>query len=129
MNSKNIIVCLFMLACWGQAQALTSHEEKSHKETALEYRAPFDVVKVFLAAVDRGEVEVFGHILKRAMLIPLRVEYLYELDTLDVSVKIFATLSHPIAVPQLQGMNIFAVSAILDSQGDVTEVSAHVKAE
>lgn len=94
-----------------------------------EDRAPHDVVKVFLKAVDRGEVVVFGHTLKRASLIPLRVEYMYELADLSASVKIFATLIHPISVPELQSMKVFEISATLDPEGKVTEVSVFVKAD
>jgi hypothetical protein len=126
---KSVISCLFLVACWSHGQAVASIQEQLSEEPALEYRAPYEVVKLFLKAVDRGELVVFGLTLDRAVLTPKRVEYVYELDSLNASVKIYSELTQPLSVPDLQQVKVYGVSAIMDSEGNITEVSAFVQAD
>lgn len=87
---------------------------------------PREVVKVFLEAVDRGELIVFEQVIDRSMIIPLQVEYTYHLDNATPQLSIFSELKQPIPIPDADGCEVRAISAILDDAGNIVEAVVHV---
>lgn len=88
--------------------------------------SPKQVVETFLKAVDRGELTLFIYTLNRSILAPRRVEYVYDLDTLQPKVTVYSELKEAIPVPHQLDLVIRAVSAELDRDGHITETRAHV---
>lgn len=86
---------------------------------------PDRLVAQFLAAVDRGELVVFGHTLSRAMLDPARVEYSYDLATRSTRIRVHAALFAPLPVPGRTNCEVRAVSAVIQG-GRITEIESHV---
>lgn len=86
---------------------------------------PDSVVARFLAAVDRGELLIFGRRLERAMIAPARVEYVFDLATRMTTLKIYSALKEPIPVPSQQGSHVWAVGVILDGS-DIIETESHI---
>ena len=91
-----------------------------------EFTDPREVVRIFLKAVDRGELMVFDQKLDRSRIIPVRVEYVYELDSLTSRMKVYSELKHPSPVPDHPDCRLRGVSAILDNYGHIIETVAHV---
>lgn len=86
---------------------------------------PDNLVHAFLQAVDRGELRVFGRTLDRSMIIPVRVEYVYELSSRKTRVKVHSNLKEPIAVPDQQDCRVSSVSAVIEG-GSIIEIESHV---
>jgi hypothetical protein len=86
---------------------------------------PDDLVHGFLQAVDRGELKVFGRTLDRSMIIPVRVEYVYELSSRKTRVKIYSNLKEPMAVPDHHDCRISSVGAVIED-GSIIETESHV---
>jgi hypothetical protein len=86
---------------------------------------PDTVVQHYLAAVDRGELEIFGMKLDRSMLNPVRVEYVYDLSSRATRVKVHSNLKEPLAVPGQRGCQILAVGAVMEDR-HITEIESHV---
>jgi hypothetical protein len=89
-------------------------------------RSPKQVVEIFLKAVDRGELILFVYTLNRSLLIPRRVEYDYELDSMVPTVTVYSELKEAIPVPDQPGLEVRDVSAILGRDGSIIETRAHV---
>src|SRR5690606_6063577 len=87
--------------------------------------APDTLVHRYLEAVDRGELQLFGHTLNRAMIVPVRVEYVYELSDRTTRVRIHSNLKAPLAVPGQPDCRVLAVSAVMED-GQITEIESHV---
>lgn len=87
---------------------------------------PRKVIDMFNKAVDRGELIVFGNELERSVLIPLRVEYIYELNDSKPLVKVYSEIKKIIPIPEHEGIQIRGISAILDSDGHIVEIRVHV---
>lgn len=85
-----------------------------------------EIVRMFLQAVNRGEVMLFGHDIKPEMLQPTRVEYIYELNSPTPEIRVYSEITTPLAVPDNDTCEIRALSATLDEQGNIIEVKAHV---
>jgi hypothetical protein len=86
---------------------------------------PDTIVQRYLAAVDRGELEIFGKVLARSMLNPVRVEYVYDLSSRATRVKVYSNLKEPLPVPGQRGCQILSVGAVLED-GHITEIESHV---
>jgi hypothetical protein len=86
---------------------------------------PDALVERYLAAVDRGELQVFGQKIDRAMIVPVRVEYVYELSDRAMRIKVYSNLKQPLAVPGQPDCQILGVSAVME-EGVITEIESHV---
>jgi hypothetical protein len=86
---------------------------------------PDALVERYLAAVDRGELQVFGQKIDRAMIVPVRVEYVYELSDRAMRIKVYSNLNQPLAVPGQPDCQILGVSAVM-ADGVITEIESHV---
>lgn len=86
---------------------------------------PGDLVDRFLQAVDRGELKVFGQTIDRPMLVPVRVEYVYELADRAMRIKVYSNLTAPLPVPGQDDCRILGVSAVMEG-GSITEIESHV---
>lgn len=93
------------------------------------FSEPHELIKIYLQAVDRGELVVFGQKLNKSMLVPVRVEYVYELKTATSRVKIYSELKEPMPVPEQESCELRGVSAILDVEGQIIETEAHIWSE
>jgi len=91
-----------------------------------EFDEPREIVQVYLKAVGRGELIVFDQTLDASMLIPVRVEYVYELNNAIPRVKVYAELKQPMPVPGQTDCKVRGVSAVLDDAGSIVEVEIHV---
>ncbi|MDT8403578.1 hypothetical protein [Sulfuriflexus sp.] len=122
------IACLgFLIIMLGDAGfARTTEQVPRPAESG--FYAPYKIINVFLRAVNRGELIIFDQILDESMLIPLRVEYIYELDSNNQSVKVYSELMQPLPLPVPSGQTLIfhGVSAVLNAKGHIIEVEAHV---
>ena len=89
-------------------------------------REPQGVVRAFLTAVDRGELRVFGRKLDRTMIVPVRVEYTYAVDSRVPVIRVYSNLRQPISAPNHKDCEVRGVSAVLNDEGGIIETEAHV---
>ncbi len=92
---------------------------------ALKFDDPDSLLQKYLDAVDRGELTVFGIPLARAMIVPVSVEYVYDLASRTMQIKVHAHLKTPLPVPGHSDCRIVAVSAMLED-GSIGEIESHV---
>jgi|GEM_PF-1741780 len=83
------------------------------------------VVRIFLEAVENGELIVFDMILDKSNIKPERVEYIYTLTHQTPTVKVYSTLTKAISLPTMPDVQIKGVSAILNREGEIIETIAH----
>ena len=86
---------------------------------------PDTLVDRYLQAVDRGELVIFGQTLVRAMIVPARVEYVYELFSRRTRIKVYSNLKQPLPVPDQPECRILGVGAVMED-GHITEIESHV---
>jgi len=86
---------------------------------------PDSLVHRYLQAVDRGELEIFGQTLDRSMIVPTRVEYVYELSSRATRIKVHSNLKQPLPVPGQPDCRILGVSAVMED-GHIIETESHV---
>jgi hypothetical protein len=87
---------------------------------------PHAVVEVFLKAVSRGELVVFDRRIEESMLIPVRVEYVYELDSAVPTIKVYSKLKDPMSVPGHDNCKVKGISVTLDANGGIIKIESHV---
>lgn len=93
------------------------------------FHEPQEIIESYLRAVDRGEMVVFDTVLNKSMLVPVSVEYVYELDNPAPKIKVYSKLKQSMPVPGQQDCELRAVSAILDADGHIIETEAHIWTE
>lgn len=86
---------------------------------------PDRLVRLYLDAVDRGELVVLGQALDRSMIEPVRIEYAYDLFRRTTQIKVYSKLKRPRPLPDNPDCRILGVNAVLDD-GRITEVESHV---
>jgi len=91
-----------------------------------EFDEPREIVRLYLKAVERGELVVFDQTLDASLLIPVRVEYVYELNNAIPRVKVYAEFKQPMSVPGQTDCQARGVSAVLDDAGSIVEIEIHV---
>jgi hypothetical protein len=90
-----------------------------------ENEAPDTLVQRYLQAVDRRELAIFGKTLDRSMIVPTRIEYIYELSSRTMRSKVYSNLKQPLPVPGQGDCRILGVSAVLED-GHITEIESHI---
>ena len=92
---------------------------------------PHKIIEIFYEAVNRGELIVFEQKLDGSMITPIRVEYVYELNGDEPTVKIYSEFKKFISISLHEGIKIklSGISTILDSSGHIIELRAHVVPE
>ena len=91
-----------------------------------QFHEPHEVVEIYFQAVGRGELVVFDRKLDKSMLIPVRVEYVYELDSAIPRIKVYSELKEFMPVPGQTNCKLRGVSVILDADGRIIETEAHI---
>lgn len=88
---------------------------------------PGSFVTVYLKAVDRGQLQIFGHVIDRSMVVPISVEFVYELTARKTTVKVYSTLKIPMPVPgqEDEDYRVFGVSAVMDG-GNIVDTESHI---
>lgn len=86
---------------------------------------PQQVVDVFLNAVVRGELVVFGEPLEVDALDPRQVEYVYTLETRLPTVRVHAILNEPFSIPGASNVRGTAVTGVLDWMGRIVDSVLH----
>jgi|APFre7841882724_1041349.scaffolds.fasta_scaffold50850_3 hypothetical protein len=116
------LLCAFVS---GAAQASVPVPDYPINPAALKIEDPDTVVQRYLAAVERGELEIFGLKIERSMLNPVRVEYVYDLSNRTTLIKVHSNLKQPLPVPGQRGCQILSVGAVMED-GHITEIESHV---
>lgn len=86
---------------------------------------PHQVIDVFLTAVDRGELTAFSEPLRRPLLDPRQVEYLYTLDSHLPTVRVYSILKESVPIPGERGLRATAVTGVLDRDGRIVDSIIH----
>ena len=86
---------------------------------------PHQVADVFMAAVARGELVVFGDPLGANALDPRQVEYVYSLHAPLPTVRVHADLRQPLPIPGAPAVRATAVTSVLDRAGRIIDSVVH----
>lgn len=106
--------------------AATHQAERALGLSRSVFHDPLQMIELFLQAVDRGELKVFEHTLDRSMIIPVRVEYQYELETGSSQVTVYSDLKQTLPVPGRDDCYLGGISATLDRHGTIIETLGHI---
>ena len=126
MKPRYFSLLVFVIIMIGGKNAFTHILEQPTAPVKPEFSEPHEVIGTYLNAVNRGELIVLDRKIEKSMLIPIRVEYVYELDSAIPRIKVYSKLKKPIPVPGQENCNIKGVSAILDINGSIIETEAHI---
>ena len=85
-----------------------------------------EVVDVFLAAVDRGELVIFDKKITRSMLDPVEVKYVYKYDGADPAISIFSLLTTSLEIPGVPECAAGGIEALLAIDGTIIDSTVHV---
>jgi hypothetical protein len=123
---KSILIVLFLFA----VTLDTTHASVQVPEYLLDSKRPKTddpdtLVHGFLDAVDRGELIICGRRLDRSMIVPVHVEYVYELASRVTRVKIHSNLKEPMSVPDRPDCRVFSVGVVM-ADGKIIEIESHV---
>jgi len=85
------------------------------------------IIKVFKAAVNRGELELFAHTINFSALKPRQVKYTYDVGEEKPIIKVYSLLKETIPLPAMPNMRVEAVTATMDDKGRIIEAVVHVR--
>ena len=126
MKPRYLLLLVSVIIMNGGKNTFAHISEQPHAPIKPEFSEPHEVIRTYFKAVSRGELIVLERKLEKSMLIPIRVEYVYELDSAIPRIKVYSKLKQPIPVPGQENCNIKGVSAILDINGSIIETEAHI---
>ena len=116
----------FVMVVAGSSGTFAHVVERPLGRIKSQFHEPHEVIEIYFQAVGRGELVVFDRKLNKSMLIPVSVEYVYELSSATPRVKVYSKLKQPMLVPGQENCKIRGVSAILDADGRIIETEAHI---
>jgi hypothetical protein len=120
----SILTFVMLVAC--STYAFAHVVEVTLGQIKPQFQEPHEIVEIYFLAVGRGELVVFGRKLSKSMLIPISVEYVYDLRSAMPRVKVYSKLKQPMPVPGQESCKLRGVSAILDGEGRIIETEAHI---
>ena len=125
--SKRIIVILGFIMIFASGGHVYAHIlSKPPGPIKHEFSEPHEVIALFYTAVRNGELTLFGKNIDQSMLIPLQVEYVYELNDPVPRIKVYSVLKKPIPLPGQDKCSVHGVGVTLDDDGHIIEIKAHV---
>lgn len=83
------------------------------------------IVLGYLDAVDRGELRIFNRKLERSEIIPVRVEYIYEIAKGKMEIRVYSNLKEPAANTNQPGSKVYGVNSTIED-GRIVETESHV---
>jgi hypothetical protein len=86
----------------------------------------YEVIEIFLIAVDRGELVVFDKIISRNMLDPVQVKYIYSFNNEDPSISIYSLFKWPLKIPGVDDCTAGGIEVTLDLDGTIIDSSIHI---
>jgi len=116
---------LLFAAAIGTVQASVPASKHLSNLDGPEIENPDTLVGQFLEALDRGELKLFGQTLDRSMVVPVRIEYVFELLSRTTRIKVHSNLKQPLPVPGQPDCRVLGVSAVMEG-GTITEIESHV---
>ena len=84
------------------------------------------IFKLFLKAVEKGQLIVFDKIIDKESIKPLSVEYVYKADVSSPTVKVYSLLNKTMHHPTVPSYQIKGITAIIDQHGEIIETIVHV---
>lgn len=90
------------------------------------FYSPLEMLERYFDAVNRGALTVYGRLITKAMLVPIRVENIYEIKSGLSSWKIYSELEPPMEVAGQVCCKIIGVGAVLDPEGGILETEIHL---
>jgi len=117
------LLSLFLI-CIGYAAAFVI-ESPTDQKTYF-FKKPFEIINMFYKAVDHAELRAFDKTLSREMIIPIRVEYIYELSSPIPQINVHSEIIDPISIPADPNCKAGAITATLDTEGHILGTSVHV---
>lgn len=126
MKIKYFLLLSFLSIFSYSVFTFASVAEQSANTIKSELHQPIKILEFFFQAVSRDELIVFGKSLDKSILIPIRVEYIYELDGSKPTVMVYSELKYLLDIPTHSGIKLRGVSTILNDVGRIIEVRAHV---
>ena len=83
------------------------------------------IVNEYLEAVDRGELRSFGRKLERSEIIPVKVEYIYQIATGTIEIKVTSNLKEPLEIQGHTGAVVRSICSVVDD-GRIVETESHI---
>lgn len=125
---KTLTFVLFsLLFCSSSFAAMQTASLRSPEGNYAKKVESREIISNFMQAVDDGEISVFGEILSRDMIVPIRISHEYEISKNKVSIQIYSKLAEPIVVPENNQFSIMAISVFINPHGEIDLIKAHVK--
>ena len=118
-----LLGCLLALAAGGAAAAVSRTDPMTRDTPCLDTGR---VLALFLAAVDRGELSLFGVRLGRDQVTPARVELVQDLRTGTTTRKVYAEIDEPLPCPGHPDYVIEGITATLTAENRIGEIEAHL---
>ncbi len=118
-----LLGCALALAAGGAAAAVSPADPVTRDAPCLDTRRVLDL---FLAAVDRGELSLFGVRLGRDEVTPARVELVQDLRTGTTTRKVHAEIDEPLPCPGHTDYVIEGITATLTGENRIGEIEIHL---
>ena len=127
MKQTAYLLLLVALACIAHpAVAISGETPECNNRTYIELPCPEVYAAHFIQAVERDSLLVMGCRIDSAVLRPLRVDYAFSLEGAAPLVQVYAILKLPLALEELPGCEVSAVTAVMTLDGTIIEVQAHI---
>ncbi|WP_455206488.1 hypothetical protein [Kaarinaea lacus] len=84
-----------------------------------------EVIGIFKAAVNRGELILFENQVAYSNLKPQHVEYIYKIGETKPTIKVYSLLNKSMPLPAMPDIHVEGVTVILDAKGHIIEAVVH----
>ena len=85
------------------------------------------IVNVFMANVNQGKIDLFGHILKETELGQREVAYIHHFNDDSVSICIHFMMNIKLLVPHFEHYYVESISVDIDKLGKIEKIRTHIK--
>lgn len=127
MNKKIIALIsigLFTISI-GYVAAYVMSASPSDQKTYF-FKKPFEIISIFYSAIERNELRAFDQVLSKDMIVPVNVQYIYDLGSPVPQISIYSKLKKAIPIPADPSCSAGGITAVLDHEGQIISTSVHV---
>lgn len=127
MRGKYLAIIAILLITNNAIAAISTTPAPTPKKILLPANTFQEARKIFLDAVDRGELIVFGKVITRNQLEPVQVKYVYTASQAAPTIEVYSRTNITMQVPGVDNCLVDGIEAVLGEDGIIQSSVVHVR--
>ena len=122
-------VSLLVVLTMFNAGGLVTAEESRHGIYYQNQMTSHMLIDLFFQQIDKAELVIFENTIRREMIEPTQIAYVYTFKNDELTISIYSKLKKSLLIPHFEDFYVDGISINVDELGNIKEIKSHVIAK